>query len=200
VHCPVHSPPLSGSRIFFRLSIAVALAELFEVPCPVTLPQSAAFDNATTMILAGLVSVADWIGSNSTYFECEIKDSQRPININAQHYLAKAKSNAGKALAELGWLDWPAQDQARTFDTLFPKLSEYPPRDLQTTAIDLAAQLSAPGIVVIEAPMGEGKTEAAMYLADHCNVWLNQRGCYFALPTQATSNQMFSRVHEFLKQ
>ena len=48
--------------------------------------------------------------------------------------------------------------------------------------------------------MGEGKTEAAMYLADHCNVWLNQRGCYFALPTQATSNQMFSRVRGFLEQ
>ena len=152
------------------------------------------------MILAGLVSVADWVGSNSTYFECEVKDSQQPTNISAQNYLAKARSNAGKALAELGWLDWPAQDQSRTFDKLFPKLSEYPPRDLQTTAIDLAAQLSTPGIVVIEAPMGEGKTEAAMYLADHCNVWLNQRGCYFALPTQATSNQMFSRVHEFLKQ
>jgi CRISPR-associated endonuclease/helicase Cas3 len=183
-----------------RRELAIALAGLLEVPRPVTLPQSAAFDNATTMILAGLVSVADWIGSNSTYFACEVKDSQQPININAQNYLAKAQSNAGKALAELGWLDWPAQDQARTFDTLFPKLREYPPRDLQTTAIGLAAQLSTPGIVVIEAPMGEGKTEAAMYLADYCNVWLHQRGCYFALPTQATSNQMFSRVHEFLEQ
>lgn len=48
--------------------------------------------------------------------------------------------------------------------------------------------------------MGEGKTEAAMYLADHWNVQLNQRGCYFALPTQATSNQMFSRVREFLEE
>ena len=58
-----------------RRELAVALARLLEVPRSVTLPQSAAFDNAATMILAGLVSVADWIGSNSTYFECEIKDS-----------------------------------------------------------------------------------------------------------------------------
>ena len=182
-----------------RRELAAALAGLLGVPCPIMLSQSVSFDNATTMILAGLVSVADWVGSNSTYFECEVKDSQQPININAQNYLAKARSNASKALAELGWLDWPAQDQSRTFAALFPKLSEYPPRDLQTTAIDLATQLSVPGIVVIEAPMGEGKTEAAMYLADHWNVRLDQRGCYFALPTQATSNQMFSRVCEFLE-
>lgn len=182
-----------------RGELVVELAALLGVPRPVTLPQSASFDNATTMILAGLVSVADWIGSNSTYFECEIKDSQQPINISAQNYLAKAQSNAGKALAELGWLDWPAQDQSFTFTELFPRLNKYPPRDLQTTAIELAAQLSTPALVVIEAPMGEGKTEAAMYLADHCNMRLDQRGCYFALPTQATSNQMFSRVREFLE-
>ena len=47
--------------------------------------------------------------------------------------------------------------------------------------------------------MGEGKTEAAMYLADRFAARLGQRGCYFALPTQATSNQMFTRVREFLK-
>jgi CRISPR-associated endonuclease/helicase Cas3 len=156
-----------------RRELAVALAGLLGVSRPVTLPKSASFDNATTMILAGLVSVADWIGSNSTYFECEVKDSQQPTNISAQDYLAKARSNAGKALAQLGWLDWPAQDQPRTFAALFPKLSEYPPRDLQTTSIDLAAQLSTPGIVVIEAPMGEGKTEAALYLADLWSVGLD---------------------------
>jgi CRISPR-associated endonuclease/helicase Cas3 len=90
-----------------RRELAVELAGLLGVPRPVTLPQSASFNNATTMILAGLVSVADWIGSNSTYFECEVKDSQQPPNISAQNYLAKARINAVKALAELGWLDWP---------------------------------------------------------------------------------------------
>ena len=38
-----------------------------------------------------------------------------------------------------------------------------------------------------------------MYLADRWAVALGQRGCYFALPTMATSNQMFSRVKEFLE-
>jgi len=68
------------------------------------------------------------------------------------------------------------------------------------------------GIVIIEAPMGEGKTEAALYLADHWGIATEApddsspgvspgvRGCYVALPTQATSNQMFHRVRCFLAQ
>lgn len=47
--------------------------------------------------------------------------------------------------------------------------------------------------------MGEGKTEAAMYLADCWAALLGQKGIYFALPTQATSNQMFGRVKKFLE-
>ncbi|WP_225931599.1 CRISPR-associated helicase Cas3' [Leptolyngbya sp. 7M] len=51
----------------------------------------------------------------------------------------------------------------------------------------------------MEAPMGEGKTEAAMYLADALNAKLGTRGIYFALPTMTTSDQMFGRVAEFLR-
>lgn len=47
--------------------------------------------------------------------------------------------------------------------------------------------------------MGEGKTEAAFYLADRWGVDLGQRGVYFALPTQATSNQMHERAAGFLR-
>ena len=42
--------------------------------------------------------------------------------------------------------------------------------------------------------MGEGKTEAALLAADA----LGPRGFYVALPTQATSNQAFTRVSDFL--
>lgn len=66
-------------------------------------------------------------------------------------------------------------------------------------AIEIADELTGAGIAVIESPMGEGKTEAAMFLAENWNAKLNQEGYYFALPTQATSNQMFGRVEKFLK-
>jgi hypothetical protein len=60
--------------------------------------------------------------------------------------------------------------------------------------------LSEPAAILIEAPMGEGKTEAALLLADRLAAAAGQRGFYFGLPTQATSNQLFTRVCEFLDQ
>ncbi|MGA9994154.1 MAG: CRISPR-associated helicase Cas3' [Pyrinomonadaceae bacterium] len=185
-----------------RRALAIELAALLVIPMPVSLAYNLALDNATTMILAGVVSVADWIGSNATYFQCasEVTDSDEPKRIDAKDYLNKATGYARKALGELGWLGWPEPEAHRKFEELFPQFKNYSPRDLQTQAVVIARKLDAPGIVVIEAPMGEGKTEAAMYLADHLNAQLNQRGSYFALPTQATSNQMFKRVREFLEQ
>lgn len=38
-----------------------------------------------------------------------------------------------------------------------------------------------------------------MYLADYWGAQHGQRGCYFALPTQATSDQMFTRIASFLR-
>jgi CRISPR-associated endonuclease/helicase Cas3 len=180
-----------------RRCLALKLAETFDLSMPLPRSPESQFDGATTMFLSGLVSVADWIGSNSAYFKCLIDDSHSLPEFNPQSYLDKARSYAEKALGELGWMNWPPPDHPRQFDRLFPSLINY--RAVQRAAIAIAEKLVTPGIAVIEAPMGEGKTEAAMFLADHWNAMLGQRGIYFAMPTQATSNQMFQRVRKFLK-
>jgi CRISPR-associated endonuclease/helicase Cas3 len=48
--------------------------------------------------------------------------------------------------------------------------------------------------------MGEGKTEAALFIAEHQKLRHQLRGSFIALPTQATSNQMFGRVIKVLSQ
>jgi len=52
-----------------------------------------------------------------------------------------------------------------------------------------------PGLVIIEAPMGEGKTEAAWILAEK---WRDKgyHGMYMALPTMATSDSLHSRYRD----
>ncbi|MFR6378830.1 MAG: DEAD/DEAH box helicase [Evtepia sp.] len=53
-------------------------------------------------------------------------------------------------------------------------------------------------MVLIEAPMGEGKTEAGIYAALQMARQWKKHGFYVGLPTSATSNQMVGRMREFL--
>lgn len=149
--------------------------------------------NSFFILLAGLVSVADWIGSNADYFPFA------GDGLDVETYASTVREKAETALKALGWLGWRLPPGFVSMEELFPAVRVYGLRPLQQASARLAESLSEPGLVILEAPMGEGKTEAAMYLADHWAVALGQRGCYFALPTMATSNQMFGRVKGFLK-
>jgi CRISPR-associated endonuclease/helicase Cas3 len=155
---------------------------------PPTGPQE--HDHAAFMFLAGLTSVADWIGSASEFFPF----AGGAVDLN--DYPRQADERARIALDRLGWTGWSGTAPLLPFEALFPQCA--PPRPLQAEAVRQAAGFTGPGLVLVEAPMGEGKTEAALFLADHWNHALGQRGCYVALPTQATSNQMFRRVRDFL--
>lgn len=158
--------------------------------------------NAEAMFLAGFVSVADWIGSNATYFAYRGEAA-----LDVAVYAVEAERGAGKALRSLLWSGWSPPEEGRAFESLFRHVLQgdhadagvREPNVMQREAVALGEELQGPGLVIIEAPMGEGKTEAAMYLADRWATALGQRGCYFALPTQATSNQMFGRVRAFLE-
>lgn len=146
---------------------------------------------ATVPVLAGLISVADWIGSNIDYFPL---DSQT----EPAAYFQKAARNAEEALAKIGWLPAPAYAEPVQFEQLFPFRSG--PNEMQRTVAELAKRQNGPFLLAIEAQMGQGKTEAALYAADYSLCVGRSRGLYVALPTQATSNAMFSRVtKDYLK-
>ncbi|MCX6021464.1 MAG: CRISPR-associated helicase Cas3' [Chloroflexi bacterium] len=160
-------------------------------------PRPEALDNPTAMFLAGLISVADWIGSNTKHFRFVVDDPTNPPRDIPPGYHAIAQLRAKEALEKLHWTGWRPSAERKSFAELFPKLKDSI-NPLQRTVEEVAETLKGPGLVIIEAPMGEGKTEAAMYLADHWTAADEQRGMYFALPTQATSDQMFGRVRDFL--
>jgi CRISPR-associated endonuclease/helicase Cas3 len=152
-------------------------------------PLSRADDNAFLTWFSGLVSVADWLGSMEEHFpyvEAPLEPAQ---------YARRAATQAQDALPSLHWTDWQPPAAPLPFTELFP----FQPSDMQKKVIDLAAQLNQPALVLIEAPTGSGKTEAALYLADAWARALQQRGMYVAMPTMATSNQMWERVGEFLR-
>jgi len=141
--------------------------------------------------LTGLVIVADWIASNEEFFPYTLD------NADADRLLA------GWELLDLPvpWL--PAAPPA-SVDALFAARFELPagavPRPVQRTVAELAATMPAPGMIIVEAAMGEGKTEAALAAVEILARRTGASGCYLALPTRATSDAMFGRTLSWLRQ
>ena len=65
---------------------------------------------------------------------------------------------------------------------------------MQQAALEV---ITAPGVYLIEGPMGSGKTEAALAAAYGLLASGQASGLYFALPTQMTSNAIHKRVQKF---
>lgn len=134
--------------------------------------------------LAGLCSVADWIGSQTDYFPYQ----SEPVPLG-RYYAEQALPRADKALDALRLRS--AHATSASFGELFPG---YVPRDVQTVTEGLA--LSGTAMVIIEAQMGSGKTEAALSLAHRFIAGGTASGLYVGLPTMATSNAMFERLEK----
>lgn len=133
---------------------------------------------------AGMVSVADWIGSNEDFFHAELETKPE-----------ESAEIAGKVFEAIGFNSLEIRPWL-SFGDLFKDNEGQPlsPNDLQQKAFE---HIQSPGLYVIEAPMGMGKTEAALW----CSYQLMHKGyasgIYFALPTQATSNRIYKRINDF---
>ena len=73
------------------------------------------------------------------------------------------------------------------------------PREVQSGLLEAVSDSHNPGVFVVEASMGEGKTEAALAAAEIIASKKGFRGIYFALPSQATSNAMLTRVKKWIE-
>lgn len=152
------------------------LAELISLlgPLPAQPPPE-----ATLWYVAGLISVADWIGSDESFFPAD-----------GGLTLEQSRKAAVRALDQIHWLGGAVG--GRTFGELF---GGYAPMPLQTALHDHCQQ---PGLYIVEGPMGCGKTEAALWAAHRLMESGANEGLYFALPTQVTSNRIHQRVRPFL--
>lgn len=168
-----------------RQGVVEELRALFRVE---RVPTVESLDHAFVVLLAGLTSVADWIGSMQEVFEYE------PPQPALGGYWPTALARADLALERVGMRATTAPS-FRSFGSLFPALSPWP---LHEAAEAIARRMDSPSLVIVEAPMGEGKTEAALLLAEAAAAKVGSNGLYVGLPTQATANQMFGRVKRFL--
>ena len=153
--------------------------------------------------LAGWATLADWLGSLAAAFP-------RETGSDPASYLDASRGGAAEALRRAGF-DTSGSLRDRPFADLFPEIAAFDPRPVQQTLLDLELpdDRDAPTLTIVEAPTGEGKTEAALALAarqqdrhgrDHDGDPSRGGGLYLALPTQATANGLFRRATDFLAQ
>jgi CRISPR-associated endonuclease/helicase Cas3 len=181
---------------FWRSARALAIDSLIDVLGASLSRLSAMPSDAWLMAMAGLTVLADWVGSDTRFFP------YHPARQATVDYLAEARARARVALDTLGFRRLEPDTAAHagrgappTFESLFG----FPPRPMQSTVATAVDGLEEPGLLIVEAPTGGGKTEAALYAAESMMTRFGLGGIYFALPTQATSNQMFGRVRRYLE-
>lgn len=156
----------------------------------------------STPVLAlalSVVVVADWLASNDVLFPLTPVVDVRPL---AQ------PSDDDEARLDLAWrrvalpTPWTVEQVTGTADELLAARFALPAgakaRPVQVAAVEAAQTMDPAGILVIEAPMGDGKTEAALLAAEVLAGRSGAGGVIVALPTQATADAMFGRLMRWL--
>ena len=154
-----------------------------------------AIPRSTQVLLSALVIMSDWIASNSDFF---------PLTSHVGDQ-SEFLSRADEAWSSLALPPaWHAQrvelESQEFFHSRFrglPKNASL--RPAQKEAIEVASGMDGSGLLIIEAPMGNGKTEASLLCSEILASKNGSGGIAYLLPTMATSNAMFGRVEKWLE-
>lgn len=158
------------------------------------LTQRTKLKDNTKLVLTGLVIMADWIASNADYFPLGL---YKPADQLSRFEAAIAKLRLPESWAPENFsYRTPVEIYAAKF--LWDEACS--PRPVQESVVDLLRGESAPSMLIIEAPMGEGKTEAALVAAEQLAYLKGCNGIFFAAPTMTTTDALFTRIKKWAEQ
>lgn len=157
---------------------------------PADMPQPA------QMLMIALLIVADWLASNTLLFP--LVDMERTMTeaIYPQRTERAMQRAEERKLLFTRW----APDDTWQFADLCAERFGYPAANaVQQAMAQAAGQAERPGLFILEAPMGGGKTEAALMTSEILAACRHQNGLAFFLPSQATTNAMFGRIMPWIR-
>ena len=144
--------------------------------------------------ITGFVIMSDWIASNPDFFPMGTfgsAEQEQRARIGWQALGLEQRWTAALDTTP----DTPAANlYTSRFGWNNPTL-----RPMQEVVVEAARSMQSGGMMCIEAPMGQGKTEAGLIAAEFLAQATGRTGVAFAAPTQATSNALFDRVIEWVK-
>ncbi len=179
---PVHRKWVETQRTIFNWALEINEFE--------SLKDLPGITQSGQVLLSGLLIMADWIASNEKYFPL------LPLDTAIVDNMDKRK--------EVGWEKWyqtsPRIEEEHTdIVSGYQERFGFEPRDLQTKFAEVVQETIHPGIFIVEAPMGVGKTEAALMGVEQLSTQTKASGMFFGLPTQATSDGIFYRIKNWLE-
>ncbi|GAA0523055.1 CRISPR-associated helicase Cas3' [Saccharopolyspora thermophila] len=173
-----------------RAAMLAVLSEVLGAPVPTGAPVASA-----AVIATGLVILADWLASQTDFV------LQRLSAVPTQGDTGALVGFFAGSVAEIGdWVDRAGLSRLVLkpggFEEEFPG---FEPNALQRSiATELPGLVTGPGLLMVAAPMGFGKTETALHAARVMGQAAGSAGLVVALPTMATSDQMFGRVARYV--
>lgn len=143
-------------------------------------------DPQEEVLLTGLLIMADWIASNTEYFPLIPVEELGSM----QDYPARVDRAWEKLALPFPWEAQPGIADPQEFAVRFG----FAPNAVQRAVLEAVDTAAEPGILILEAQMGVGKTEAALAAAEIMASRFGLGGVFFGLPTQATANGIFPRL------
>ena len=146
-----------------------------------------------SVLLLGIMILSDWISSGVMFADSEewIRQEGAKERIKKLTGEFLLRSN----LAPMSPVKWPD-----SFCGVWPNIPFEGRRPLQAEMEKLFSEMEGkPLLVLLEAPMGEGKTECGVYAGLRMAEQWGKNGCYIAMPTAATANQMIGRIRALME-
>ena len=144
----------------------------------------------TQNLLTGLVIMADWMASSAEAFPMSVQHSQAD---RAARAVERFQLTSPWTPPE------PDVDLAHHMQSAFGWPAGRQPRPVQREVAEACRELDGPTLVVVEAPTGEGKTEAALTATEFLAHTTGAAGAIVAAPTMSTADGLFERVTDWAR-
>ncbi|WP_461224032.1 CRISPR-associated helicase Cas3' [Lacticaseibacillus suihuaensis] len=152
------------------------------------------------VLLEGLLIMADWLASSETLGDADQTPLFPLIDLDQGFDDLDMQGRFEAAMTHWYLGEDFTPEPVTLAEDPYRKRWGFTPRPVQRAVTQAIAAATAPGLVILEAPMGVGKTETALLAAEQLAYQCGQTGLFFGLPTQATANAMFDRVADWLGQ
>lgn len=176
---------------------------------PLIAPQTALpeLPIAVASAYASALVIADWLASNEDYFPLRPRPVDTEGHLSIDEYPEFTAEEQRRRVQE-AWerADFPAPmrvpdlselDVEELYRHRFGWPASYRATKAQRAALEIVSA-EDPDLMIVEAAPGSGKTELALASAEALMRARGLQGIFVALPTQATTNAMFSRVKSWL--